>query len=186
MATTSVQTKEAKLYGLLARFDTPEELTAAADQAYQAGYRKLDTYSPYPIHSLSNAMRLKPSPMPFIILAGALAGAALAFGGQTFASVIDYPLNIGGRPLFSWPAYIPITFELAVLLGAVAGVLALFAFTRFPQPYHPVFRSEDFNAHASIDGFYLSIEADDSQFDLEKTRQFLQEAGSSLITELEA
>jgi ABC-type branched-subunit amino acid transport system permease subunit len=121
-----------------------------------------------------------------VILAGGLTGAAVAFLGQTFATVVDYPLNIGGRPLFSWPAYIPITFELGVLLAATAGVLALFALTRFPQPYHPVFRSDDFNAHASQDGFYLSIEASDPQFDLEATRRFLQEAGSTLITELEA
>jgi hypothetical protein len=182
----TMQTNEQNLYGLLAKFDTPEELALAADRAYQAGYRKFDTYSPYPIQDLSLSMRLPSSPMPFIILAGALAGAAVAFLGQTFATVIDYPLNIGGRPLFSWPAYIPITFELAVLFGALAGVLGLFAFTRFPQPYHPVFRSDDFIEHASQDGFYLGIEANDPQFDLERTRRFLQETGSSTITELEA
>ncbi len=182
----SNQPENQKLYGLLASFATPEDLVAAADRVYQAGYRNFDTYSPYPIADLSQSMRLRPSPMPYVILAGGLAGAATAFLGQTFATVIDYPINIGGRPLFSWPAYIPITFELGVLLAATAGVLALFAFTRFPQPYHPVFRSDDFNKHASQDGFFLSIEASDPQFDLERTRQFLHEAGSNLITELEA
>jgi len=182
----SNQIETQKLYGLLARFSTAEDLVAAVDRAYQAGYRLMDTYSPFPIADLSQSMRLRPSPMPYIILAGGLTGAAVAFLGQTFATVVDYPLNIGGRPLFSWPAYIPITFELGVLLAATAGVLALFALTRFPQPYHPVFRSDDFNAHASQDGFYLSIEASDPQFDLEATRRFLQEAGSTLITELEA
>lgn len=182
----SNQIETQKLYGLLARFSTAEDLVTAADRAYQAGYRLMDTYSPFPIADLSQSMRLRPSPMPYIILAGGLTGAAVAFLGQTFATVVDYPLNIGGRPLFSWPAYIPITFELGVLLAATAGVLALFALTRFPQPYHPVFRSDDFNAHASQDGFYLSIEASDPQFDLEATRRFLQEAGSTLITELEA
>jgi len=185
MANT-MQTTEQNLYGLLAKFNTPDELALAASRVYEAGYRKFDTYSPYPIQDLSQSMRLRPSPMPFIILAGALSGAVIGFVGQTFATVIDYPLNIGGRPLFSWPAYIPITFELAILFGALAGVLALFAITRFPQPYHPVFRSDDFIEHASKDGFYLSIEANDPRFDLERTRQLLQGTGSSTITELEA
>ncbi len=90
---------------------------------------------------------------------------------MAFATVIDYPLNIGGRPLFSWPAYIPITFELTILFAAVFGVLGLFAVTRFPQPYHPVFNSDEFSAHASQDGFFLDIEANDPQFDLEDTRR---------------
>lgn len=174
------------LYGLLAKFDTQEQLIAATNRAYEAGYRKFDAYTPYPVEGLNRAMRLKSSPIPLIILGGALTGGLAGFLMQAFATVIDYPYNIGGRPAFSWPAYIPITFETTILFGAMAGVLALFFFTRFPQPYHPVFRSEDFQAHASQDAFYLGIEASDPKFDLERTRGFLQELGSIQVSELEA
>lgn len=175
-----------KLYGLLAKFPTPEALVAATERVYQAGYRKFDAYAPYPVEGLDHAMHLKPSPLPFVVLAGGLGGAVSGFAMQAFAQVMDYPLNVGGRPDFSWPAYIPITFELTILGAAVFGVLGLFVFTRFPQPYHPVFRSEDFNAHASKDGFYLGIEANDPKFDLAATRRFLEQQGSILVSELEA
>lgn len=174
------------LYGLLAKFETPEDLVAASRRVYEAGYRKFDAYTPYPVEGLSQAMQLKPSPIPYLVLAGGIIGGITGFGMQTFATVFDYPLNIGGRPLFSWPAYIPITFEMIILLAAVTGFLGLFFFTRFPEPYHPVFRSEDFNQHASQDGFYLGIEAADPQFDLDRTRRFLTEAGSVQVSEIEA
>src|SRR5512140_11635 len=105
---------------------------------------------------------------------------------QAYATVVDLPLNIGGRPLFSWPTYIPITFELTILLAALAGILGLFAVTRFPQPYHPVFNSEDFVEHGSTDSFYLNIEASDPNFDLERTRQFMQVLGAVQVSEIEA
>lgn len=172
------------LYGLLAKFDHQEDLIAAAERVYSQGYRDFDAYSPYPVADLARAMHLKSSPLPYLMLAGGLAGGIGGFLMMTYATVIDYPQNIGGRPLFSWPAYIPITFELVVLVSALAGILGLFFFTRFPQPYHPVFNSEDFNEHGSQDAFYLSIEANDPQFDLERTRRFLEEQGSVLVSEI--
>lgn len=175
-----------KLFGLLAKFNTQEDLVAAASRAYDAGYRKFDAYTPYPVEGLAEAMHLRGSILPYVILAGGVTGALTGILMQAFATGIDYPLNIGGRPLFSWPAYIPITFELTILFAALAGVLGLFAVTRFPQPYHPVFNSEDFNAHASQDGFYLGIEASDPTFNLDQTRQFLQSLGSPLVSEIEA
>jgi hypothetical protein len=120
------------------------------------------------------------------MLAGGIFGGMGGFLMLTYATVLDNPFNIGGRPLFSWPAYIPITFELTVLLAALMGVLGLFIVTRFPQPYHPVFNSEDFRQHASQDAFYLSIEASDPRYDSEKTSQFLQGLGSTLVTEIDA
>ena len=173
-----------KPYGLLAKFETPEALTAAARRTYEAGYRRFDAYSPYPIEELSHAMHLKPSPLPLVILAGGTLGAVSGFLMQTYASVIDYPLNIGGRPLFSWPSFIPITFEMTILLAALSGVVGLFFFTQLPQPYHPVFNSEDFNQHASQDGFYLGIEARDPQFDSTKTRRLLENLGSIQVSEI--
>jgi hypothetical protein len=177
---------ERQLYGLLAKFSTQEDLITASDRTYSEGYRKFDAYSPYPVADLARSMHLKSSFLPFVILAGGIMGVVGGFLMMTFATVRDYPLNIGGRPLFSWPAYIPITFELTVLLGALAGILGLFAVTRFPQPYHPVFNSEDFNEHGSQDAFYLSIEASDPQFDLERTRRFLENLGPAQVSEIEA
>ncbi len=179
--------KEApKPYGLLAKFATPEDLIAATRRVYEAGYRKFDAYTPYPVKDLNRAMHIEFSPLPYIILAGGIFGGIGGFLMLTYATVIDNPFNIGGRPLFSWPAYIPITFELTVLLAALMGVLGLFVVTRFPQPYHPVFNSEDFRQHASQDAFYLSIEASDPRYDSENTRQFLQGLGSTLVTEIDA
>lgn len=177
---------ESKLYGLLAKFDRQEDLITAVNRAYEVGYRDFDTYTPYPVEELSHAMRLKSSPLPFLIAAGGAIGAISGMAMQAFATVIDYPLNIGGRPLFSWPAYIPIAFELTILFAALSGVLGLFVLTRLPQPYHPVFNSEDFNQHGSQDAFYLSIEARDPQFNLERTRQFMEGLGSVQVSEIEA
>lgn len=181
-----METKSSNLFGLLAKYETPEDLVAATRRAYEAGYRKFDAYTPYPVAGLSQAMGLRPSPLPWVILAGGVAGAVTGFAMQWFATVIAYPLNIGGRPLFSWPTYIPITFELTILLAAFAGFFGLIALARFPQPYHPVFRSDDFNEHASQDAFYLGIEARDPQFNLDQTRQFLQSSGAAQVTEIEA
>lgn len=178
--------KQSQLYGLLAKFDTPENLVSAARRVVQAGYRKFDAYTPYPVEELERAMRLKPSPLPYVILTGGILGGVGGFFMQAYATVVDLPLNIGGRPLFSWPTYIPISFELTILLAALAGVLGLFVVTRFPQPYHPVFNSEDFVAHGSTDSFYLNIEASDPNFDLERTREFMQVLGAVQVSEIEA
>ena len=175
-----------KIYGLLAKFDSAEALISATHRAYENGYRQFDTYAPYPVEGLSHAMRLKSSPLPYVILIGGIVGAVTGFSMQVFASMIDYPLNIGGRPLFSWPAFIPITFELTILFAALAGILGLFVVTRFPQPYHPVFNSPDFNEHASQDGFYLDIQARDPKFSLENTRKFMEDLGSIQVSEVEA
>lgn len=174
------------MYGLLAKFNAQEDLITAANRTYSQGYRQFDAYSPYPVEELSRAMHLRPSPLPYVILAGGIIGGVGGFLMMAFATVIDYPLNIGGRPLFSWPAYIPITFELTVLFAALFGILGLFAFTRFPQPYHPVFNSEDFNEHGSTDAFYLSIEASDPLYNPERTRRFLEELGAVQVSEIEA
>ena len=174
------------LYGLLAKFDRQEDLVAATNRVYDAGYRKFDAYTPYPVQELSRTMGLKPSPLPLVILAAGIIGGLAGFLMQTYATVIDYPQNIGGRPLFSWPTYIPITFELIILFASLAGILGLFFFTRFPQPYHPVFNSEDFNEHASQDSFYLDIEASDPKFNLDQTRRFMQELGAVQVSEIEA
>lgn len=175
-----------KLYGLLAKFQDQKDLILAAKRVQQEGYRDFDAYTPYPVEGLAGAMRLKSSYLPFFVLAGGLFGGVGGFLMQVFATGFDYPLNIGGRPLFSWPAYIPITFELTVLFAAFFGVIGMFFVTRFPQPYHPVFNSEDFNEHSTTDGFYLDIQASDPKFDLQRTKDFLQSLGASQVSEIEA
>ncbi len=175
-----------KIYGLMAKFPDPEALIAATQRATEAGYREMDAYSPFPLEGLSEAMHLKSSKLPYAILTGGILGGALGFFMQYYATVISYPLNIGGKPLDSWPAYIPITFELTVLLAAFGGVIGLFIATRFPQPYHPVFNVEDFQKHGSQDGFYLAIEARDPKYDPVETLGFLKALGAILVTEVEA
>lgn len=181
-----METNTSQIYGLLAKFPTPETLVAATRQATAAGFRELDAYSPFPIEDLSEALRLKSSKLPYIVLGGGITGGLLGFLMQVFATAIDNPFNIGGRPLISWPTYIPITFELTILLAAFGGVIGLFFVTRFPQPYHPVFNVEDFQKHGSQDGFYLGIEARDPKFDLAHTRKFLEDQGAILVSEIEA
>lgn len=175
-----------KVFGILARFPDPETLVNAAQRATHSGYRNLDAYTPFPVEGLAEALHLKPSKIPLAVLAGGIIGAVSGYFMQFFASVIHMPLNIGGRPLHSWPAFIPITFELTILMAAFGGVIALFVATRFPQPYHPVFNVEDFQKHGSQDGFYLGIEARDPKFDLVQTQKFLESLGAILVSEIEA
>lgn len=175
-----------KIFGVLARFPDPETLVSATKHVTQAGFRNLDAYSPFPVEGLSDALRLKPSKIPLAVLAGGIIGGVLGYFMQFYAMVIHLPLNIGGRPLHSWPAFIPITFELTILIAAIGGVIALFIATGFPQPYHPVFNVEDFQKHGSQDGFYLGIEARDPKYDPVQTRDFLENLGATLITEIEA
>ncbi len=184
--TKAGETQPRGMYGLLAKFDDQDALISAARRTYEEGYRKFDAYSPYPVPELAEAMHLPGSPLPFWILAGGIIGMVGAFAMMAFATGIDYPINIGGRPLFSWPTYIPITFELTVLFGAFAGVAGMFFVTRFPMPYHPVFNSDDFTEHGSRDGYYLSIEASDPKYDPQSTRSFLENLGSAQVTEIEA
>ncbi|MFN3323117.1 MAG: DUF3341 domain-containing protein [Bryobacteraceae bacterium] len=162
------------LHGLLAEFETPEQLLHAARRAYEAGYRRMDAYTPFPVHGLSETLGHGRTWMPQIVLIAGLTGAAAGFGLQYFMTVLAYAHNVGGRPLFSWPAYIPITFEMTILLAALSGVIGMLALNGLPQPYHPVFNEPEF-LRASHDRFFLAIEASDEEFDLDRTRDFLRE-----------
>ncbi len=161
------------LYGLIAEFDTSDRLIHAAEQTRADGYRKLDAYTPYPIEEVSEALGHHGSRLPLLVLIGGILGALGGFGLQYWVSVIAYPLNIGGRPLNSWIAFVPVTFESTVLLAALAAVLGMLALNGLPKPYHPVFNAERF-ALASRDRYFLCIEAEDEKFDREATESFLQ------------
>ncbi|MFO7169798.1 MAG: DUF3341 domain-containing protein [Chloroflexota bacterium] len=169
------------LYGLVAQFDDPDKLIQAAAQARSAGYTKLDAFSPIPLHGLEEALGLRRTRLPWLIFAGGLAGAAGIFALATWVNLVAYPINIGGRPLFSWPAFIPITFEGMVLLASFAAVFGMILLNGLPMPYHPVFNTPNFE-RATTDLFFLAVESSDPQFDLTKTRQFLESLGAQQVS----
>jgi hypothetical protein len=160
------------IYGLMAEFEKPAELVRAVHAARQANYRKMDAYTPFPIEGLSEALDFRRTRVPLMIFIGGLVGCIGGFFMQYWCAAISYPINVGGRPLNSWPAFIPVTFELTILCAALAAVIGMLALNRLPMPYHPVFNVERF-VLASRDRFFLCIEATDPLFDLEGTRQFL-------------
>jgi hypothetical protein len=160
------------IYGVMAEFDTPTELVRAANAANAEGYRKMDAYSPYPIEELNHALHLHHNKLPLIVLLGGITGGLTGFLLQWYITVYNFPTNIGGRPLFSWPMYIVITFELTVLFASIAATFGLLGLCGFPRPYHPVFNVPRFSL-ATRNGFFLCIEADDALFELDRTKSFL-------------
>ncbi len=162
-----------KLYGLLAEFDQPQPLIDAASAANKAGYSKMEAYTPFPLDELNDVLGRKDSKLAFVVFLGGVVGGIVGFGMQYLSMGVWYPLNIGGKPLNSWPAWIPITFEMVVLMAAFTAVMGMLMLNGLPELYHPVFNAPEF-ARASLDKFFLCIEADDPQFDLDGTRRFLE------------
>jgi hypothetical protein len=172
------------IHGLLAEFETPADLVDAARRARAAGYRRMDAYTPYPIHELTEALGLPRTKLPAIVLLGGAIGCATGLVMQWFATAVHYPLNVGGKPFASWPSYIPVTFELTVLFAAFTAVLGMLGLNGLPMPYHPVFNVPRF-ALASRDRFFLAIEAADPLYDPEGTRDFLSGLGAREVTAVE-
>jgi hypothetical protein len=160
------------IHGLLAEFSDPNELVAAAHQTRVAGYRKFDCYTPFPIEELAEAMGEHHSYLPLLVLIGGILGGLGGFALCYWTSVIDYPLNVGGRPFNSWPSFIPVTFECTILAAALTAVLGMLGLNGLPMPYHPLFNVPRF-ALASRDRFFLCIEAADPKFDVDDTWGFL-------------
>jgi hypothetical protein len=174
---------EAPIYGLLAEFDNPDELVHAVRRARAAGYRKMDAYTPFPVHHLAEELGFHRSGLAMIVLIGGVVGCAAGFAMQYWISAIDYPLNIGGRPLNSWPSFIPVTFEMTILVAAISAVLGMLALNGLPMPYHPLFNSPRF-ALASRNRFFLCIESGDRRFNREQTAKFLSEMKPKGVSEV--
>jgi hypothetical protein len=171
------------LYGLMAEFETPTELVNAAKAAYAEGYREMDAYSPFPIEEASEAIGFHTTRVPLITLVGGILGGVSGFGLQYWINVIAYPLNIGGKPYNSWPAFIVPTFEMTILFAGLVGMFGMFALNGLPQPYHPLFNVDRFSA-VTRDKFFLCIEATDSKFDLVGTQQFMERLKPLSISEV--
>lgn len=171
------------LYGLMAEFETAGELVAAARKTREAGFKKFDAYTPFPIHELDEAMDLHDNRVSLFTLIGGLIGCCGGFGLASWVEAVALPLNIGGRPLISAPMFIPITFEMTILLGGLTAAISMIIMNGLPSPYHPVFNVERF-ADASRNKFFLCIESDDPKFDPQATVGFLESLGPEEIAEV--
>jgi hypothetical protein len=161
------------LHGLMAEFASADELLVATRRTREAGYKNTDAYSPFSIHGMDEALALPKTPIPLLVLLGGLAGLGLGLALQYWVSVIEYPLMVGGKPFASWPAFVPVAYELTILLAGLTAAISMIALNGLPMPYHPVFNVERFT-HAMTDRFFLCIEATDPQFHREETWKFLE------------
>ena len=181
-ALSKTATESPGTYGIMAEFADSSALIHAASHIRDAGYTKVEAFTPIPVHGLDAAIGHKPSRLPWLVLAGGLTGAIGLFSFMTWVNLIDYPMNIGGRPHFSWPAFVPITFEGMVLFSAFAAVFGLFLICGFPSHYHPVFNAPGFE-RASTDGFFLCIESSDPLYDTAKAKSTLIGLGAHAVNE---
>jgi hypothetical protein len=171
------------IYGLMAEFDNPTDLVHAAQAAFAAGYRKMDTYTPYPLEEAAEAIGAHHNRVPLVTLIGAMLGMIGGYSLEYWVSAVNYPINVGGKPFHSWPAFIPVTFECAVLGASLAAVFGMLALNGLPQPYHPVFNVPSFTG-ASRDKFFLCIESQDPRFSPGDTRKFLESCRPNEISEV--
>src|SRR5579862_6900519 len=176
--------RHSQLFGVMGEFSTPEELVAATKKAREAGYKHVEAYSPFPVEGLAEAVGFRWTAVPLLTLIGGIGGGLTGFGLQYWVAAITYPLNVGGRPLNSWPAFIPVTFELTILGASIFAVLGMLALNKLPQPHHPVFSVRRFSS-ASNDRFYLCIEANDPKFHLAESAKFLQGVHAQHVSEVQ-
>jgi len=171
------------LYGVMGEFESPESILAAAKKAREAGYKHVTAYTPIPVEGLAEAIGFRWTAVPLLTLIGGIGGGLTGFGLQYWVSAITYPLNVAGRPLNSWPAFIPVTFELTILGASICAVVGMLALNKLPQPYHPVFNVDRFS-RASTDKFFLCLEARDPKFSLADASRFLQSVQAEHVNEV--
>ena len=174
---------EPTLHGVVAEFVTPDGLVNACKKARAAGYRRMDAYTPYPLEEAADAIGFKKTQVPLLTLCGGILGGLSGYGLQYWTNLSAYPMNIGGRPLHSWPSFIIITFEMTILFAGITAVVGMLTLNGLPQPYHPIFNHPRFTA-ASRDRFFLCIEAADEKFNLEETTRFLQATDAIDVAEV--
>lgn len=177
----NTEAKSPAPYGLLAEFRDTETLIYAARALTERGYRRVEAYSPFPVEGLAEALNFRRTGIPLLVLIGGLIGGAAGYYLQYWVSVIAYPINIGGRGLHSWPAFIPVTFECTILVAALTAVLGMLALNGLPRPHHPLFAVPAF-AHASTDGYFIGIQAIDPLFDETQTRRLLEALQAKEVT----
>jgi len=175
--------KRLAIYGMMAEFDTTSDLVAAARRTHEAGYRKIDAYSPFPVEGLADEIGFRKNAVPLVVLIGGVLGAISGYLLQYWISAVSYPINVGGRPYNSWPAFIVVTFETTILFAGLAAVLGMLALNGLPMPYHPVFNVPRF-AFATRDRFFLIIFSSDPKYDAAATRTFLEGLGPRSISEV--
>jgi hypothetical protein len=173
-----------RIYGLMAEFETPDQVVEAARRTHAEGYRRIDAFSPIPVHGLAEAVGFHWTGLPIIVFIGGFLGGLTGFSMCWYANVLSFPMDIGGKPYNSWPQWIPITFELTILGAALSAVFGMLALNGLPTPYHPTFNVERF-AMASSDRFFLCIKARDKKFDLAGTRRFLEGLGAHGVFEVD-
>jgi hypothetical protein len=172
-------------YGLLAEFDTPSDLVRAARQAYHDGWRRLDCYTPYPVEEAAEAIGFHRDEVSLVCLLGGLLGLAAMFGLETWISLWAYPLNVAGRPYYSWPAFVVPAYEWTILYAGLSAAFGMLALNGLPKPYHPVFNAPNFRNGASSDKFFLCLESTDPQFEAGETRSFLEAQRPISVVEVE-
>jgi len=175
--------KRDPIYGMMAEFDTPAALVEAAKRTYQAGYKKIDTYTPFPIEGLAEEIGFQRDEVPLVVLIGGIVGGLTGYGMQYWMSAVAYPLNVGGKPYHSWPAFIVITFEMTILFAGISAVFGMLALNGLPMPYHPVFNVPRFT-RASRDRFFLVVFSSDVKYDAAATRQFLESLDPRSVSEV--
>jgi hypothetical protein len=173
------------IYGLLAEFNTPSDLVHATEMAHEAGYRRMECYTPYPVEEAAVALRFHQTRVPLVCLLGGLIGVTTAGLMETWINVWAYPLNIAGRPLFSWPAFIIPAYEWTILFAGLSAAFGMLALNGLPQLYHPVFNAPNFRNGATTDKFFLCLEATDPQFSLTDTRAFLEQFPAASVVEVD-
>lgn len=167
-------------YGILARFLNTDDLIRAAKNLSSSGLRQIDAYTPFPVEGLAEALGFQKTGISLVVLLGCIVGGVIGFTLQWWVAVVAYPLNIGGRPLNSWPSFLPITFELTILGGALSGVLGMLALNGLPSLYHPLFEIEDFRK-ATSDGFFICIKSTDPLFDADQIQKLLTDSQATEV-----
>ena len=175
--------KRDPVYGIMAEFASAQALVDAAKRTHEAGYQRIDAYSPFPIEGLAEEMGFRQNAVPLVVLIGGIVGGLTGYLMQYWMSAVDYPLNIGGKPPHSWPAFIVITFEMTILFAGVSAVLGMLALNGLPMPYHPVFNVPRF-ALASKDRFFLIVFSSDPKYDPTGTRNFMEGLAPRSISEV--